>query len=77
MTAKAALTPTQRIARTVYQVVLALAVAIPAAIAALPIPAAAAAWAVGISGATVIVVTAGWNAYEQATGKTLRPGSRR
>lgn len=69
--APVALSPSRRVLRTVAQVVLALAGAIPAAIALLPIPASVAAWAVGIAGATVILVTALQNALEAITGKTL------
>lgn len=55
--------PKQRVWRTVYQTVIAVGVAVPTAAALLPINAAQSAWAVGISGAIVVLVSAAQNAW--------------
>jgi len=56
--------PNARKWRTVLQVVVSVCVAVPAAVVLLPISAAVAVWAVGIAGATVIVVSAVQNGLE-------------
>lgn len=58
------MTAASRILRTIAQVIVAVAAAIPAAIALLPVDADVAAWCVGIAGAIVIIVTAAQNALE-------------
>lgn len=60
------LSPLERVIRTLYQVILAVGAAIPAAVALLPVDAALATKAVGIAGATVLLVTAAWNGLEAA-----------
>lgn len=55
---------TSAVVRTIVQVLLAVAVAIPAAVALLPVSAAVSAGVVGVAGALVVVVTAVQNALE-------------
>lgn len=66
MTTPTTVTPVQRIVRTAVQVVLAVLIAIPAAVAVLPLSAAAATKSIGIAGALTIVISAAWNAYDRA-----------
>lgn len=66
------MTPIQRVLRTVVQVLIAVAVAVPSAVALLDIDKALAAKIVGVAGALVIVVTALQNALE-ANGVLPKP----
>ncbi len=58
------MSPLSRVLRTVGQVLVAVAAAVPAAVALLDISAARSAQVVGICGATVVIVTAVQNALE-------------
>lgn len=60
-----------RVLRTVLQVLVAVAGAVPAAVALLPVSATNVAWIVGIAGALVVLVTAVQNVIESRPG--VRP----
>lgn len=63
--------PRQRVIRTTIQVVLAVAVALPAAVALLPVDAKLAAQITSIAGAAVILISAIQNGLEGRTGRDL------
>lgn len=62
----APVTPNKRIIRTAVQVVLAVLIAIPTAVAVLPLSAGAASKAVGMAGGLVVLISAAWNAYDRS-----------
>jgi hypothetical protein len=63
-------TPTRRVVRTVVQVLLAVAAAIPAAVGVLGLPASTAAAAVSIAGAFAVIVSAAHNGWDQTVGNS-------
>lgn len=65
------MSPSTRVLRTIAQVVVAVCVAVPSAVALLDLPKVTTAKVCGIAGAVVIIVTAVQNAVEAKTGKTL------
>lgn len=73
MTAPASVSPTRRVIRTAVQVVLAVLIAIPAAVAVLPLSAAAATTSIGIAGALTVLISAAWNAYDRSQSSTPDP----
>lgn len=70
------ITPRVRVIRTVLQVITSILLSVPAALALLPANPESEhiLWAIGISNASVLIITAAQNAWEANRGTSLKPG---